>query len=77
MRRKMDYGAEILESLTISSKLTHGVKWHLLGFFIVLAALNIAGALLLLIGLLVTLPVSMIAYAHIYLKLKHHHAGAK
>ena len=44
-----------------------------LGFVIIIALLNIAGMLLLLVGLLVTIPVSMIAYAHVYVILHEHH----
>lgn len=62
-------GAGITESLRKSAELTHGVKWHLLGFLIVIVLLNILGAILLLVGLLVTIPVTMLAYAHIYTKL--------
>ena len=70
-------GAGVNESLSLSTKLTGGVKWHLLGFFVVLILLNIVGALLLLVGLLVTMPVSMLAAAHVYLKLKgRHHSPA-
>lgn len=65
-------GAGILESLKRSGRMTHGRKWHLLGFFLLMVLLNIAGALLLLVGLLVTIPVSMLAWAHVYHKLKVH-----
>jgi uncharacterized membrane protein len=67
-------GAGIKESLKKSSKLTEGVKWRLLLFFLALGGLNILGALALLVGLLVTVPVSAIAFAHVYQKLKSHHA---
>jgi len=68
-------GAGILESLRKSATITRGVKWKLVGFGIVLGLLNILGAILLLIGLLVTIPISMIAMAHVYTKLRtHHHA---
>ncbi|HEY5383172.1 MAG TPA: hypothetical protein VIJ88_01310 [Candidatus Paceibacterota bacterium] len=71
-------GASITESLRKSAELTQGVKWHLLGFVLIIIALNIIGALLLLVGLLVTIPVTMLAYAHVYQKLlgRTHHAGA-
>ncbi|MDE1924809.1 MAG: hypothetical protein KGH79_01350 [Patescibacteria group bacterium] len=62
-------GAGVAESLRKSAAMTRGVKWHLLGFFVVAILLNIAGAILLLVGLLVTIPVTMIAAAHIYTKL--------
>jgi hypothetical protein len=66
-------GAEIIESVRQSAKLTRGVKWHLLGFVAVLVLLNIAGVIALLVGLLVTIPITMFAMAHVYLKLKAHH----
>ncbi len=68
-------GAGITDSLRRSAHMTVGAKWHLLGFFIVLILLNILGAILLLVGLLVTIPVTMIAYAHVYQKLHARHAA--
>jgi len=67
-------GAGVMESLRTSSALTDGIKWKLLGFILALIGLNILGALALLVGLLVTVPISAIAYAHVYDKLKHKHA---
>lgn len=63
-------GAGILESLKKSWELTHGHFWPLALFFAALILVNIAGALLLMIGLLLSIPVTMIAYAHVYQKLK-------
>lgn len=60
----------IRNALRHSTKLTEGVKWRLLGFLLVLLGINILGAILLMVGLLVTIPVSALAYAHVYLKLK-------
>ncbi len=65
-------GATVGESLKKSSHLTEGVKWRLLGFLLALLGLNVAGAAFFLVGLLLTVPVSAIAYAHVYLKLKNH-----
>jgi hypothetical protein len=68
-------GAGIMGSLKQSGKITHGVKWKLLGFFVVLGLLNIAGFLVFFVGLLVSIPVTALAYAHVYQKLHtHHHA---
>jgi uncharacterized membrane protein len=67
-------GASITESLRKSSELTRGVKWRLLVFMLVIILVNIVGALLLLVGLLVTIPVTMLAYAHVYQKLLGRHA---
>ncbi len=69
-------GAEIMDSLSKSTALTDGIKWHLFGFLLVLLCLNIAGALAFMIGLLITVPVSAISYAHVYLKLKKHSLNA-
>jgi len=64
-------GAGVRESLHISSTLTHGIKLQLLLFFVTLIGLNILGAVALLVGLLVTMPISMLAAAHVYDRLKH------
>ncbi|MBX4192577.1 DUF975 family protein [Candidatus Parcubacteria bacterium] len=66
-------GKGIFDALKESGKLTHGVKWKLLGFFIVVVALNILGFLALFVGVLVTVPVTMIASAYVYQKLLHRH----
>ncbi|HEV7449519.1 MAG TPA: DUF975 family protein [Candidatus Paceibacterota bacterium] len=66
-------GAAIVESLRKSARFTHAIKWHLVLFVLAIVALNIVGFIVLLVGLLVTIPVSVLAYAHIYLKLKAHH----
>ena len=68
-------GSGIVDSLGRSAHVTTDVKWHLLLFLIVIIMLNIVGAILLLVGLLVTVPVTMIAYAHVYQKLHAHHAA--
>ena len=58
-----------VEALKASAALTKGVRWKLFGFFLVLGLINIAGGLLLGIGLFVTIPVSMVATAFVYRKL--------
>jgi len=62
-------GKGIVESLRESGRITDGVKWKLLLFYLALIGLNLLGLLVLFVGLLVTIPVSMIAYAHVYQKL--------
>jgi uncharacterized membrane protein len=62
----VDKNLGIFEAFGRSGQMTIGVKWQLLGWFIVQTLLNIVGALLLGIGLLVTAPVTMLAYAKIY-----------
>jgi uncharacterized membrane protein len=66
-------GAPIVESLRRSRKLTEGVKWRLVLFALAIAALNLLGFIALVVGLLVTIPISLLAFVHVYLKLKSHH----
>lgn len=63
-------GANIFESLSNSAKLTRGVKGRLMLFALAIIGLNLIGLLALVVGLLVTIPVSMLAFTHIYLKRK-------
>lgn len=66
-------GSGILESLPKSTKLTHNVKWRLVLFALAIVGLNLLGLLAFVVGLLVSIPISVLAFAHIYLKLKSHH----
>lgn len=55
-----------VEAMKESRRITHGYKWRLLGFGLVLALVNLLGILALVIGLLVSIPVSSLAFAHAY-----------
>jgi len=55
-----------IESMAMSKLITKGKRWPLLGFVLLLLLINLAGILALLIGLLVTIPVSTLAFAHAY-----------
>ncbi len=55
-----------IEALKESNRITHGHKWRLLGFTVVLLLINLLGAIALLVGLLVTIPVSSLAFTHAY-----------
>ena len=65
----VDKGCEPIESMRRSSQITQSVKWKLLGFGIVLAVINIIGAICLFIGLFVTVPVTLLAYSFVYRKM--------
>ncbi len=65
----VDGKPKLFDILRRSVHITHGVRWKLLLFFIILLLLNIVGVIVFLVGLLVTLPVTMIASAQIYLTL--------
>lgn len=58
-----------MEALKKSSEITKGNKWNLFLLGLLLIGINILGALCLLIGLIVTAPLSMLAVAFIYRKL--------
>jgi uncharacterized membrane protein len=68
------------DALRKSMDLSRGLFWKLFAFNIILAAINILGFLALGIGLLFTIPLSLIAYAHLYKHLslhkeEHHHTS--
>jgi len=58
-----------LEAASNSGKITEGVKMRLLLFAIVLILLNFVGALIVLVGLLITVPITIIAHAYVFRKL--------
>jgi len=62
MSRKLGVG----EALKESARITNGKKWQLLWFVILLCLVNILGALCLLVGLLVTIPLTSLAVVHAY-----------
>lgn len=58
-----------LEAIKKSGEMTAGHKGKLFGLGILLCLINIVGALLLLVGLLASIPLSMVAVAYVYRKL--------
>ena len=65
----IDKKLDAIEALKKSSALTMGVKWELLGLGLVIAGINILGALCLFVGLFAALPTTLLAYAFVYRKL--------
>jgi uncharacterized membrane protein len=55
-----------IEALKASSQVTAGAKWQLFLLGLVLGLINLAGALVFLVGLFATVPISMVAYARVY-----------
>ncbi len=55
-----------IEAMKESARITKGHKWDLFVFGILLGLINVLGFLLLFIGLLVTIPLSMLAMVHAY-----------
>ena len=64
-----DKDMEIGEAFKNSAETTNGAKWELFAFLILLSLINLAGVICLLVGLLVTIPVTMVAMAFVYRKL--------
>lgn len=58
-----------VEALKSSSLATEGAKWDLFLFWVLAILINALGVLLLGIGILVTWPLTLIAWAKIYVKL--------
>lgn len=54
------------EALKESARITYGHKWQLFGLLGLIVLINILGALFLLVGLLVSVPVSSLAMVHAY-----------
>ncbi len=64
-----------IEAMKDSRSMTRGYKWQLLGLALVLMLINMVGAIALLVGLLVTIPVTSLAVTHAY-RLLQARAGA-
>jgi uncharacterized membrane protein len=62
----VDRGMGPIEAIKASGEATQDTKMHLFLFGLILGVLNIAGALVLLVGLFATIPTSMVAYAYVY-----------
>ncbi|UCD06438.1 MAG: hypothetical protein JSV98_04200 [candidate division WOR-3 bacterium] len=65
----VEQGRDPVEAMRMSSRITQSVKWKLFGFGLVLALINIVGTICLFIGLLVTVPVTLLAFSFVYRKL--------
>ena len=65
----VDKGLGPIDALEKSSDITRGVKWDLFAFGILLAIINILGFLCLVVGLFVTIPVTLVAMAFVYREL--------
>lgn len=58
-----------IEALKRSWEITKGVKWNLFLFGLLMALVNLAGFLALIVGLLVTIPTTILATIFVYRKL--------
>lgn len=71
----IDTDGRPIASMKESGAITKGSKWKLLGFYLVLGLINMAGVIALGVGLLVSIPVSMFATIHVYRELSKAKAG--
>jgi uncharacterized membrane protein len=55
-----------IDAMKESHRITRGHKWPLLGFLVLLMLINLAGLMALVVGLLVTIPVTSLAFTHAY-----------
>lgn len=62
----IDKGMSPIEAMKESKRITSGYKWKLLGLCAVLGLINVLGFICLIVGLLVSVPVTSIAIAHAY-----------
>ena len=65
----IDKDMGVVDSLNKSWEMTKGVKWNLFLFSLLLVLINIVGLLALIVGLIITIPLSIIATAFVYRKL--------
>jgi len=64
----VDKKLEPIEALKQSSAITRGIKWQLLAFLLVVVIINVLG-ILFLVGLFITIPITILAMAFVYRKL--------
>jgi uncharacterized membrane protein len=65
----VDRNIGIKEAFHESAGITSGVKWELFVFFLMVVGINLLGLMAFAVGLLITLPATMIAYTFVYRKL--------
>jgi len=62
----VDKKLNTMEAFQMSAKMTDGIKLDLLGMFIVVSLVALAGYLVFFVGIFVSMPVCMLAIAYIY-----------
>lgn len=65
----VDKGLGPIEALRQSAKITRGQKWNLFLFGLLIGLINILGFFALVLGLLITIPTTLLAVAFVYRKL--------
>lgn len=67
----IDKDRALIDAIKESFRMTKGSFWRLVGFFFTFALINVLGAAALLIGLFISVPVTALAYVHVYRALEH------
>jgi uncharacterized membrane protein len=62
----IERGLGPIDAMSESRRLTRGHKWQLFGFTLLLFLINVLGLLALIVGVLVSIPVSALAFVHAY-----------
>ena len=62
----IERGLGPIDAMSESRRLTRGHKWQLFGFTLLLFLVNLLGLLALIVGILVSIPVSALAFVHAY-----------
>ena len=62
----VDRNMEIMDAFKESAAMTKGSRWDLFGFTVIVGLINILGAIALVVGLLVTIPITMFATIYVY-----------
>lgn len=65
----VDKNVDAIDSIKQSWEMTKGVKWNLFLLGLILGFINILGILALLVGTLITVPLTLVANAYVYRKL--------
>lgn len=67
----MDRNMGVSEAMAESARITRGHRWKLFVFLLAIVGVNILGVLCLVVGLFVSIPVTLMAVAHAYRTLEH------
>ncbi len=66
----VDKKMEIAQAFEESARMVAGYEWDLLSYWLIMLLLNLAGILFFTIGIVVTLPVTLIGYSYLYRQLR-------
>ncbi len=66
----IDKGMKASDALKESARITKGARWDLFLFYFLNIGMNLLGMLAFFVGVFVTAPITMVAYAHVYGKLE-------